>query len=388
MHDICSFLKNTLQGIIFLTFICVDTFSQPADSSSLTIVFAGDIMGHDEQINGAWLADSQRYDYETTFRYIRPFIERADIAVGNLEVTLAGAPYSGYPQFSSPDALAESAFASGFDVMVQANNHALDRGTKGFERTLDRLDSLNLIHTGTFRNAVERERNYPLILEKNSIRIALLNYTYGTNGLVIPEPRIINRIDTSQIRNDIQKANLANPDFIIVTIHWGEEYQRTENIQQRTLAAFLFKQGADIIIGSHPHVIQPIQKYYPDPADSSRFHVVVYSLGNFVSNQRAQYKDGGIVFHMRLTKTAEGTELSDYSYLPCWVYRVDLTGRPAFYVLPLDLYYGNEKHFNFSDADLYKIDRFSKDTREHLKDVRENTFFQDQNLTPDNIIKP
>jgi poly-gamma-glutamate synthesis protein (capsule biosynthesis protein) len=357
-----------------LPFYCLSQFP---DSTNLSLVFAGDIMGHDEQIKGAWDQETQTYNYEPTFRYIRPFIEQADIAVGNLEVTLAGAPFSGYPQFSSPDALVMAASAAGFDVMIQANNHALDGGKKGFSRTLSALDTIPLIHTGTFRDMADRDRNYPLILEKNNIRIALLNYTYGTNGLVIPPPFIINRIDTQQIRLDLQKARLALPDFVIVTIHWGEEYQRVENPQQQKLASFLFGQGADAVIGSHPHVIQPIRRYYPSPVDSSKYNIVVYSLGNFVSNQRAQYKDGGIIFFMKLSKTGSGTVLAEYSYLPCWVWRAELSGKYAFHILPVDLYYRNESFFNMRDSDRLKISRFYEDTKVNLKGVPENSFFQD-----------
>jgi len=363
-------------GLLFpLFFFQSPGLSQMPDTSTLTLVFAGDIMGHDEQIAGAWDEKKQSYDYEPTFRYVSPFIKQADIAIGNLEVTLAGPPYSGYPQFSSPDELARASRAAGFDVMIQANNHALDRGKKGFERTLSTLDTIGLIHTGAFRNTDDRERNYPLILEKNNLRIALLNYTYGTNGLVIPSPCIINRIDTQQIRQDLQKARLALPDFVIVTIHWGEEYQRSENLQQQKLASFLFSHGADAVIGSHPHVIQPVRKYYRNPQDSSKYNIVVYSLGNFVSNQRAQYKDGGILFFMKLRKTRSGTLLTDYSYMPCWVWRKDAGGKYGFHILPADLFYRNESFFSMPDSDRTKITRFYEDTKEHLKGVPENIYF-------------
>ncbi len=373
-------LRDCMLRSLFLFFASLvttgyDCFPQNTDTSTLTLVFAGDIMGHDEQIKGAWDETTKTYDYEPTFRYIRPFIEDADIAIGNLEVTLAGPPYNGYPAFSSPDALAKAASEAGFDVMVQSNNHALDRGVKGFNRTLDVLDTLGLIHTGTFRNADERAVNYPLILEKNNIRIALLNYTYGTNGLVIQPPGIINRIDTMVIRSDLQKAGLANPDFVVVTMHWGEEYQRTENLQQQKLASFLFRNGADAVIGSHPHVVQPVRKHYPNPLDTAAYNLVVYSLGNFVSNQRAQYKDGGIIFRMELAKTSRGTEVSGYDYLPYWVYRADLNGKSSFYVLPVDIYFRNEDWFNMADHDRYKIQRFYDDTREHLKGIPESGFF-------------
>ncbi|MBN1415934.1 MAG: CapA family protein [Bacteroidales bacterium] len=368
-------LQKVIFLLAFLLTILHPCHPQHSDTTSLTLVFAGDIMGHDEQINGAWDESAKSYNYEPTFRYIRPFIEQADIAIGNLEVTLAGSPYGGYPQFSSPDELAGAAFKAGFDVMIQANNHALDRGKKGFERTLSVLDSLNLLHTGTFLNDLDRAKNYPLILEKNNIRIALLNYTYGTNGITIPPPCVINRIDTVQIIADLKKARLVNPDFVIVTMHWGEEYQRFENRQQQQLASFLFRHGADAVIGSHPHVIQPIRKYFPDPHDSSTYNIIVYSLGNFVSNQRAQYKDGGILFSMKLYKSLYGTMLTEYSYLPYWVYRVNLTGKSTFYVLPVGLYNQNETYFNMAEHDRYKISRFYEDTREHLTGIPENQFF-------------
>lgn len=367
---------------VLLKLLLMPGYAQVPDTSALTLVFAGDIMGHDEQISGAWDEETQAYNYEPIFRYVRPFIEQADIAIGNLEVTLAGAPYSGYPEFSSPDELAKASAAAGFDVMIQANNHALDRGKKGYERTLSTLDTISLIHTGTFRDADDRDRNYPLILEKNDIRIALLNYTYGTNGLVIPPPFIINRIDTHQIHLDLQKARLAMPDFVIVTIHWGDEYQRVENVQQRELASFLFRHGTDAIIGSHPHVVQPVRRFYADASDSSKFNVVVYSLGNYISNQRAQYKDGGIMFFMKLSKTRSGTVLAEYSYLPCWVWRTELSGKYAFHILPVDLYNRNASLISMPDTDRSKINRFYEDTKEQLKGIPESVFYNDFKLDP------
>ncbi len=361
-------------ALVFLFLISLPGFSQSNNTSRLKLVFAGDIMGHDEQIKGAWNTEKGVYDYEPTFRYVKTYIEQADIAIGNLEVTLAGPPYKGYPQFSSPDDLAIAARDAGFDVFIQANNHSLDRGSKGFRRTIRILDSLNIIHTGTFADSVDWALNHPLILEKNNIRIALLNYTYGTNGIKVNPPLIINYIDTTQIRRDLNKAKLANPDFTIVTIHWGEEYQRTENTTQKRLASFIFKHGADAIIGSHPHVVQPIREYYT--ADSSVNHVVVFSQGNFVSNQRAQYKDGGILAELNIVKTAGSVSLDDFSYMPYWVYRDDLPGKSTFYVIPVGFYENNTSHFNFKDHDRYKITQFATDTRELLKGVKESEFFK------------
>lgn len=326
-------------------------------------------MGHDEQIAGAQDTSTGSYNYEPTFRFIKPIIEKADIAIANLEVTLAGTPYKGYPQFSSPDNLAVAAKNAGFDIFIQANNHALDRGKSGFQRTLVVLDSMKIIHTGTFADSLDRRLHYPLIVEKNNIRIALLNYTYGTNGLEIPKPFIINRIDTNLIALDLEKARLASPDFVIVTIHWGEEYERNENAQQKRTAAFILGHGANVIIGSHPHVIQPVELHYD--MDSVLTGLVVYSLGNFVSNQRAQYKDGGIIFNLDLLKTQTGTKIGAFSYLPSWVYREDLPQRSVFYIVPVCLYEKNSNLINLKDFDQYKLSRFAEDTREHLKNIPE-----------------
>jgi poly-gamma-glutamate capsule biosynthesis protein CapA/YwtB (metallophosphatase superfamily) len=368
-QDLKSFLV-----IVILLVSYVSLKSQDTDTSRLSLVFAGDIMGHEEQINGAWDPAIKGYNYEPTFRYVKSYIEQADIAIANLEVTLAGSPFKGYPQFSSPDALALAAHDAGFDVFIQANNHALDRDKAGFARTLLMLDSIGMIHTGTFANSTDRDLNYPLIIEKNNVRVALLNYTYSTNGIAISKPFIINRIDTAQIRRDLEKAKLANPDFTIVTMHWGEEYQRFENQEQQKLAAFILGHGADAIIGSHPHVIQPI-KLYP-ASDSGTQKIVVYSQGNLVSNQRAQYKDGGILTELKLIRTGNKTMVEDFSYLPTWVYREDLPEKSTFYIVPVSFYENNSAIFNFKDHDRYKISLFATDTREHLKNIKESDYYK------------
>src|SRR5690606_33958239 len=170
------------------------------DTTRISLLFAGDIMGHDSQIASAFDPDTKTYDYTSCFARMRPYIQSADIAFGNLEVTLAGPPYKGYPQFSSPDELAVTLKNVGMDVLVTANNHSLDRGKKGLERTIMMLDSLGILHTGTFRDTVERMNDYPLFVEKNGFNLALLNYTYGTNGIRVTKPNVINMIDTAVIR--------------------------------------------------------------------------------------------------------------------------------------------------------------------------------------------
>jgi poly-gamma-glutamate capsule biosynthesis protein CapA/YwtB (metallophosphatase superfamily) len=384
-----KFLKRIIYSAAVLLILILQTYSEEysSDTSFIRIIFAGDIMGHDAQILGAYNKETREYDYESTFRYLRPYIENADIAVGNLEVTFAGPPYKGYPRFSSPDDLAIKIESAGFHIMVNANNHALDRGKSGFVRTIDLLDSLNIIHTGTFRNKEERDINYPLIFEKNNIRIALLNYTYGTNSLKADTPCIVNIIDTALISQDLMKAELAEPDYIIVIMHWGIEYERQENKFQKDLARFMLEKGADAIIGSHPHVVQPVEILYPDEKDSAHFNIIVYSLGNFVSNQREQYRDGGIIFELLLTKSSSGTFINDYRYLPAWVYRENNKGNFTFYITPVKLYFENESFFNLSDHDKYKINRFYNDTKGLLKNIPESEFYDNYKIHPGEYLK-
>lgn len=350
--------------------------SRAYHKNTLSIIFAGDIMGHDAQIEGAYIDSLGEYNYEPTFRYITDYISRADVAVGNLEVSLAGKPYKGYPQFSSPDELAIAAGYAGFDILLTANNHALDRGAKGVDRTIVMLDSLKFIHLGTFLNDTHKYVNYPVIIEKNNIRIALLNYTYGTNGLTVKGPYIINRIDKEQIKEDIIKAKLAEPDFIICTIHWGIEYERDENSDQQELASFIFENGVDVIIGSHPHVVQPIKFLDVTRNDTVIKLPVFYSLGNFVSNQRAQYKDGGIVAELYLSKIENNPQIDSISYLPYWVYREDISDNSTFYVVPVAKYESDTTMLNFSSSDLYRFNRFKNDTRDHLKSTKESGFYK------------
>lgn len=360
-------MKIKIPVFLILLLLVKAGYAQVEDTSRLSILFAGDLMGHDGQIKSAWDEKSKSYNYDTCFSQIRDMVSSADIAVLNLEVNLAGEPYKGYPQFSSPDELAEAAKKAGFDIFINANNHALDRGKKGIERTIDVLDNFGIIHTGTFTDVSQREINYPLIIEKNNIRLAILNYTYGTNGLTVSPPNIVNYIDTAGIKEDIAKARLAEPDFIIVTLHWGQEYQRNENQQQRDLAEFLFQNGADAIIGSHPHVIQPIKKYYRNPNDSSDYNLVVYSLGNFISNQGDRYRDGGLMVELQITK-AKSARLTSLKTLPVFVYKPDRPGGgQEFVLLPANDAEEMINRFKMPDSDQFYFNTFIEDTREHLK---------------------
>jgi poly-gamma-glutamate synthesis protein (capsule biosynthesis protein) len=332
---------------------------------TLRIVFAGDIMGHDSQIAAARV-DSNTYDYTGCFRHLKSYLEEADIAVGNLEVTHAGPPYKGYPRFSSPDELSDALLDAGFNVLVNANNHALDRGKEGFERTQQVLGEKGMILTGTFLSPEQKELNYPLILEKNGILVALLNYTYGTNGILVDTPNVVNYIDSMHIRQDIRKAQLVDPDIIIACIHWGKEYQREENSIQKSLAKLMFNQGVDVIIGSHPHVVQPVSYEH----DGSHYiRPVVYSLGNFVSNQRDRYRNGGILFGLELQKT-DVTRITGIDYLPVYVHKPKRGGKYSFELVPAGIPQEMIERIGISDEELAGYLQFCEDTKGHLSNVR------------------
>lgn len=263
----------------------------------ITLLFAGDLMQHQAQIDAARTPQGG-YDYSPCFSLVKEQIKQADIAIANLEVTLAGSPYRGYPSFSAPDEYLYAIRDAGFDILLTANNHCLDKGKKGVERTLQMLDSLRIPHAGTYRNEAERRQKYPLFIRKNGFLIAFLNYTYGTNGIPVTPPQVVNCIDKETICRDIQSARARRPDAIIACMHWGEEYHSLPSREQQELAEWLLEKGVTHIIGSHPHVIQPMELR----TDGLRQHVVVYSLGNFISNMSAPNTDGGLLFTLELEK--------------------------------------------------------------------------------------
>ncbi|MBN2697364.1 MAG: CapA family protein [Bacteroidales bacterium] len=329
------------------------------DYPTLRIIFTGDIMGHDSQIESALNTGTAGYDYTSCFRYLEPYLSSADITAGNLEVTLAGPPYKGYPAFSSPDELGTALHETGFDILLTANNHALDRGRAGVERTIEQLEQQGFIHTGTFKNAFTRALTYPLIVEKNGIRLAILNITYGTNGLSPEPPAIVNYLDTIQILEDLEKASGARPDFTVVTVHWGNEYELTPDDAQKKFARFLLRNGADAVIGSHPHVVQPLER-------TETGVIIVYSLGNFISNQRTRYRDGGIAFEMELEKKNRRTIVSRYAYLPFWVYKPITDKGPAFRLIPAAIDSATASGMNMPWSDFESMKTFLKDTRTTL----------------------
>jgi poly-gamma-glutamate capsule biosynthesis protein CapA/YwtB (metallophosphatase superfamily) len=329
--------------------------------NEVSLLFVGDVMQHGGQISAALNAKTGAYDYDDGFKYVRPIIEKHDIAIANLEVTHAGKPYAGYPQFSAPDELSGALKTAGFDVLLTCNNHSCDGGSKGVVRTLDVLDKHGIVHTGTFRNKEERDKNYPLMIDKNGIKIALLNYTYGTNGIKVPAPVIINYIDSNTIKKDVEKAKKLKAEYIVCAMHWGTEYQSVQGAYQEKWEKYCYSLGVDMIIGSHPHVIQPVERKLVNGKE----RVTVWSLGNYVSNQRDRYKNGGLTVSTTLKKdtaNAGKVSVSDASYMFHYVHVKQEKAIKSFYILPEFAYNSHRSGF-LSDAEQTSMNQFFSDSR-------------------------
>lgn len=357
--------------LLVVSSVIIVAQTDKADPLTFKMVFVGDIMGHGSQISSAQVIKDSLYDYEPCFELISPILERADLAIGNLEVTLPGKPpYKGYPQFRSPNDLALALRASGFDLLVTANNHSNDSGKSGVVNTIKTLDDYGFYYTGTFENAAQKNAFYPLIVYRNNFKIAFLNYTYGTNGIPTRSPTIVNMIEEAKIKKDIAEAKSLRPDFIITVMHWGNEYQLVENREQDRLADSIFHWGSDLIIGAHPHVVQPVKEFIQKKPDGSlEKKVIAFSLGNFISGQRKTNTDGGLMFEVEIEKAHLGAKatIRKHNYIPVWRYIQKEGKQSTFKVVPIAAYEnGNEELLKMSAADKVKMKGFAKTTRTHL----------------------
>ncbi len=286
----------------------------------MTLLFGGDWMQHKPQIEAA--RRDTTFDYSSTIRYLKPLFEGADWSIINFETTLTHqSNYTGYPLFRSPITLADALRDAGVDVALLANNHCCDGGKAGVKCTIEELTRCGIRHTGLFADSTDWARNRILYLEHDSLRVALCNFTYGTNGMPVPEGCRVHLIDTIAMAECIEAAQAEGVDALIATLHWGIEYARTPNRQQRQIADFLRRKGVQCIIGSHPHVIQPIE------IDS--LGGVVWSLGNLVSNQQKRYTDGGLLVRLTLEKQGSAPCRYHWEVIPCWVLRNGYQVLPA-----------------------------------------------------------
>ena len=333
-----------------------------AQERRVTLLFAGDAMMHTPQIYAA--KTDSGYNFHSVFDHVKDQIKAVDIAGVNLETTFGGEPFTGYPTFSSPKEYATALRQAGFNIFFTANNHALDTGQEGLEQTIQTIREVGAKQTGTFFNQEQRYLLYPLMIIKNGIRIALLNYTYGTNGLRVSSPNIVNLIDTILIKQDILATQKLQPDIVIAVMHWGEEYHTEPSVHQKKIAQFLFRHNVRIIIGHHPHMVQPIETHRA-PNDSIT-HTVYYSLGNFYSNQRKPNRDGGMLAHIVLSKAHSNATVTidkaDYSLV--WVNKYFERGNPVYRILPIQT---DTTGYNLQPYEQWTMDRFEKVAKGFVK---------------------
>lgn len=302
-----------------------DEKAEAIQDSQLILTAIGDIMCHNSQFNDAFDKETQTYDFSYVFDDVKEATEKSDIFVGNLETTFAGKEngYSNYPTFNSPEQLAVDLKELGVDILTTANNHCMDSGYGGLESTILFLDDAHMAHTGTNRS--EEEQNTILVQEENGIKIAFLAFTYGTNGIKIPADKkyAVNLLDEEFVLSQIELAKKEEPDLICASVHWGGEYETKPNKDQTKWADFLIENGVDIILGSHPHVLQPMEFREVELEDGEkRTGFVIYSLGNFMSGQTKTGTRTSIILNLNIIKKGEDSSVSidSVSYTPIYTY--------------------------------------------------------------------
>ena len=333
--------------------------------STATITIVGDLMCHSVQINYAYV-EKDSFDFNGVFSEVKEHLSSANFTIGNLETVLAGKEkgYSGYPFFNAPDDFLEAIYGAGFDLLVTANNHALDQGIDGVDRTIEKMDEFGLDHTGTYLS--QNDRDSIGIYNINGIHLAVIAYSYGTNGVLIPsgENYVINLIDFNLIEEDINKAKYEGADIVLVFYHFGEEYEREPNIYQRDVIDHTIKAGADIIIGSHPHVVQPVN-YFKTNGGSLDTGFVAYSLGNFISNQRWRFSDAGVILNISISKDLkrDSVYLSNVSYIPTWVFKGNTKKGKEYIILHANKSYDDSIYSYLSNTDKEKMHQAFEDTK-------------------------
>lgn len=380
MKSILSFIAFiiiiTLQHYLFNSVGAEKTeVSVPEDSVlTVTLCFTGDLMCHSTQFNYANVG-ADTFDFTGVYTEVKTFLSESDFTVGNLETVVAGKNkgYSGYPYFNAPDDFIYALKDAGFDLLITANNHALDQGWDGVKRTIEIINDNQLYQTGTFVS--KEDRDSVRIFEINSIKIAFLAYSENTNGLPIPKGKdfAINLIDEELIKNDIVKAREKNVDVVLVHLHFGQEYLREPDDYQKQIVNKIIEYGADIIIGGHPHVIQPVNFFKTNNAElDSGF--VAYSLGNFVSNQRWRYSDAGLILNIQISKNilTDSIYIREVNYLPTWVFKGETEKGREYVILPSQL--SNDTTCNYlTKQDKKLMEEAFSDTKEIINKYSNNS---------------
>ena len=344
------YFYNTSKHNSFINSLSSETSVEPEDSeenekeeaedTTFSLCAIGDIMCHNTQYQDAYNSDSDSYDFSYVFDDISLYTKTADLCIGNLETTFAGKDrgYSSYPTFNTPDELASNLKKLGLDVLTTANNHCLDKGIDGLNRTIDILNDADISHLGTYKS--QEERDTVLIKYVKGLKIAFINYTYGTNGITVPSDKTycVNLIDNDLILKDINSAKEQNADIIVACMHWGTEYNTSPSSSQKETADFLFKNGVDIVLGGHPHVLQPMEKRTVMLDDgTTKDGFIIYSLGNFMADQNAKNTKDSIILDLTITKHVDGTVTIDKAeYIPIYLYKDSSSKEKKFKILNIE----------------------------------------------------
>ena len=354
-------------------------FQIDAAPKEATLTVVGDVMMHSWQIERSYDSATDSFDVSDSFTYVKNYLSHADFTIANLETTLPGRyngsindvlGYSDFPMFSSPEVLADNLKDAGVDFLQTANNHSLDSWEDGIYATIDYLDSIGMLHTGTFKSQEECDKQ--CIIEVNGIAFGFVAYTYGTNGLPVPSerPYCINTLDIyddaklEEMYSKVRALDAAGVDFVCPLIHFGTEYTEVPDSWQEMVVDGLFDAGADVIFGGHPHVVEPIDvRTIENPDGTTRTGYVVYSFGNFVSSQvyDGVNKDLGIITDFTFKKEYNNGKancyVSEVKVAPTYVYWTDET----IGVIPVLEAYNHRANYSFlSDRDWGRIE-YAKD---------------------------
>lgn len=337
------------------------------------ILSVGDIMFHMPQVKSAYQGNG-KYSFDDSFKYVKKYISKADISIGNFETVTAGndKKFSGFPQFNSPKETLLSLKNSGFDIISTANNHSLDQGKEGLINTIKYANEYGLKNLGTYEEEVEK--NY-LIEEKNGIKMGFIAYTYGLNGLefYLSEEELsymVNLIDENKIEEDIKELK-KETDIVVISLHWGSEYQREASQEQIDLGHKIIDWGADIVLGSHPHVLQKSEIIKKNGKDS----FIIYSQGNFLSNQRKdtmgnELTEDGVMVEIELEKdlSNDNTIVKNVEFIPTWIYKYKENDRELFKILPTRDVIDGSLEIELDEETRERINKSQEDSMKILKD--------------------
>lgn len=333
------------------------------DKTEALIVSVGDVFIHQSVLDSVFEIEKNIYNFNDAFSPIADYFKEADLVTAWLGGVMdIKGPYKGYPLFKSPAELAETLKNIGLDIVFRTN-HTLDYGEKGLKTTTEILEKNNINQIAAYPTEEASENIF--IYQKDNLKIAFLGYIYGMNGISIPKPWMINLIDLEKIKNDVNRAK-EKADFVVVALHFGTEYERYPNKMQKNIVKEIADFGADMIIGSHPHVIQPAEMI---TSTDGRKVFVAYGLGNFFCGQRQHYTDAGMILKYTIEKIGEEVKLKNVGYIPTWVAKYKENDKYKFKILPskkyLKLY--EEGMADFLSLENYKrLQETYQETLEHL----------------------